>query len=88
MNDVMNLLGFLAKSIYKKTVIEFQGKKIDLNKFEKITVAEAFKKYAGIDEIFNHQIFFEQAKRRVIELKGWIILMFGHKFMELRLNRI
>ncbi len=62
--DVMNLLSFIAKKLYGKKEIIYQGKKINLNKFEKITVADAFKKYTGITDIFNHKEFFKQAKAK------------------------
>ena len=62
--DVMNLLRFISKNLYGEERIKYQGRIIDLNKFEKIKVAEAFKKYAGIEDIFNQQKFFEEAKNK------------------------
>ena len=62
--DVMNLIRFIAKNLYGKEQINYQGKDINLEKFEKITVAEAFKKYSGITDIFDHKIFFEKAKEK------------------------
>lgn len=55
--DVMNLLRFIAK----KDEIIYQNKTISLKDYEKITVAEAFKKYADIDDIFDHDKFFARA---------------------------
>ena len=62
--DVMNLLRFIAKNLYSKEEINYQGKDINLERFEKTTVAEAFKKYAGITDIFDHKVFFKQAKEK------------------------
>ena len=69
-DDVMNLLRFLAKEIYGKAEIDYQGKKVNFEKFEKITVAEAFNKYAGITDIFDHKSFFEQAKNKGYRIDG------------------
>lgn len=68
--DVMNLIRFIAKNLYGKEQINYQGKDINLEKFEKITVAEAFKKYSGITDIFDHKIFFEQAKEKGYRVKN------------------
>ncbi|MDD2483166.1 MAG: hypothetical protein PHE32_01490 [Candidatus Shapirobacteria bacterium] len=62
--DVMNLIRFITKELFGKEIINYQGKIIDLGKFEKITVAEAFKKYAEITDIFDHKEFFKQAKEK------------------------
>ncbi len=69
-NDVMNLLRFLAKKIFNKNEIEYQGKKISLDSYEKITVSEAFLKYAGISEIFDHKEFFKQAEKKGYRVSG------------------
>ncbi len=63
-DDVMNLLRFLANKMFNKNEIKYQNKKISLDSYEKITVAQAFLKYAGITDIFNHQEFFKQAEER------------------------
>ncbi|HPT66293.1 MAG TPA: hypothetical protein PK257_03230 [Candidatus Woesebacteria bacterium] len=68
--DVMNLIRFISKNLYGQEKIKYQNKTIDLEKFEKITVAEAFKKYAGITDIFNHKVFFEQAKEKGYRVKN------------------
>jgi elongation factor P--beta-lysine ligase len=68
--DVMEMLRFMAKKMFNKNELEYQGKKINLNTCEKITVAEAFKKYAGITDIFNHKIFFGQAKEKGYRTEG------------------
>lgn len=62
--DVMNLIRFISKNLYGEEIIKYQNKTIKLDNYEKITVAEAFKKYAGINNIFDHQKFFEEAKNK------------------------
>lgn len=46
--------------------IIYQGIKVNLARWEKMTVAEAFQKYAGITEaeLFDHEMFCEAAKRK------------------------
>jgi len=68
--DVMNLIRFIAKKLYGHEKIEYQGKIINLEKFEKITVAEAFEKYAGITNIFDHKVFFNQAEEKGYRVKN------------------
>ena len=63
-DDVMNLLRFMAKKMFNKSQLEYQNRKINLKSYEKITVAQAFKKYAEIDDIFDHEKFFKQAKSK------------------------
>ncbi|MDD4027091.1 MAG: hypothetical protein PHO75_02770 [Candidatus Shapirobacteria bacterium] len=67
--DVMNLIRFISKNLFGKEEIKYQNKIIDLKIFEKITVAEAFKKYAGITDIFDHNKFFEEAKKKGYEIE-------------------
>ncbi|MEI8067741.1 MAG: amino acid--tRNA ligase-related protein [Candidatus Shapirobacteria bacterium] len=69
-DDVMNLLRFISNSLFNKEEIKYQGKIIDLKRIEKITVTEAFKKYAGITNIFDHKIFFEEAKNNGYRVDG------------------
>jgi len=68
--DVMEMLRFMAKKMFNKNELEYQGKKINLNTCEKITVAGAFKKYAGITDIFDHKEFFKQAKNKGYRVEG------------------
>jgi lysyl-tRNA synthetase class 2 len=43
------LIKFVAEKVLETTKIEYQGHKIDLSKWERITMAEAIKKYLGED---------------------------------------
>ncbi len=49
MDLVEELYKLLAERICGSTVIEYQGKQIDLGHFERLTMVEAVKKYAGVD---------------------------------------
>ena len=55
-----------SRRTYKKLNIKYQGKKISFDKWEKITVAEAFEKYAGIseEELFDHKLFIKKAGKK------------------------
>ena len=50
--------------------ITYQGIKVDLSRWEKMRVGEAFQKYAGITEaeLFDHEMFREAARR-----KGYVV---------------
>lgn len=57
-----------------KNEITYENKKILLDKWEKLTVAQAFQKYAGIKdiELFNHKSFIEKAKQKGYRVDGFI----------------
>ena len=68
---VLKLLQSISRKLqvtsYKlQNKIIYKGKKISFEKWEKITVQEAFEKYAGISEkeLFNHKLFIEKAKEK------------------------
>lgn len=71
--DVINLFRHIAQNLLKTDSIMFRGKTIELDKWEKITVSEAFKKYAGIDSVLDNKEFFVQAKQ-----KGYIVEGFSY----------
>ena len=60
----LKLIQFLAKKINGSETVTYQNHTVNLSSYEKITVAQSFKKYAHIDNIFDHQKFFDQAKNR------------------------
>ncbi len=49
MDLVEELYKLLAKEVCGSTLITYQGKEIDLGKWERLTMVEAVKKYSGID---------------------------------------
>jgi lysyl-tRNA synthetase class 2 len=56
------------------------GLKINLDRWEKISLAQAFEKYAGIfeKELFDHQLFLQKARIRLINS---LMKIFGRRFM-------
>jgi elongation factor P--(R)-beta-lysine ligase len=62
--DVLGLFQFIAKNLFGKQELIYQDKKVELDAFEQITVAEAFAQYAGISNIFDENAFFVQAKEK------------------------
>lgn len=71
--EVLKMLQYVAKGITGKNFIYFQGKKINLSRWEKISIVQAFEKYAQINkiELFNHQQFLERAKKKGYNTKGF-----------------
>lgn len=70
-DDTMALLRYLADKLYGKDEITWQGNTISLKEYEKITVAEAFEKYAGISDIFNEVEFMKQAAGKGYTVDGF-----------------
>lgn len=68
--DIMGLLSFMANKFFGKNEINYQDKIISFDNYEKITVAEAFNKYAGINDIFDNQNFFSEAKAKGYRVDG------------------
>lgn len=69
--DTMALLRNLAITLYGSDTIQYQGKTISLKEYEKITVAEAFSKYAGITDIFDENEFMKQAASKGYTVEGF-----------------
>jgi elongation factor P--beta-lysine ligase len=68
-DEVLEMMKHINKNTnqkFKKNTIKYQGKIISLEKWEKITVAEAFEKYSDINEkeLFDHQLFLKKAKEK------------------------
>jgi len=75
---VLEMLKYINKKIKDKNLkikneIEYQGKKISLERWEKISVADAFKKYSNISEgeLFDHKLFIEKAKEKNYQTKNF-----------------
>lgn len=60
MDLVEDLNKMLAKEVTGDLVIEYQGKKIDMGNWERLTMVEAVKKYAGVD--YNDWVTDEDAR--------------------------
>lgn len=66
--DVIKLFQNISNKLHGKTSFIYKGQKVDVSSYEKITVSEAFAQYANIDNIFNHESFFQKAKA-----KGYVV---------------
>jgi lysyl-tRNA synthetase class 2 len=66
------LIKKIAKKLYGNLTIEYQGKKINLNKWKKIPLDKAIKQYLGedINKIKNDKQAKEIAKKHNIDTKG------------------
>jgi len=72
--DYMGIADVVLKLLQsiKKQII-YQGKKISFEKWEKITVSQAFEKYAAISEkeLFNHKLFISKARLKGYQTKNF-----------------
>lgn len=75
---VLDMLRYINKKVKSeklkiKNEIEYQGKEISLERWEKISVTKAFKKYSGISktELFNHKLFIKRAKEKGYKIKDF-----------------
>ncbi len=89
MDLVIEMNTMLAEKICGTTVINYQGKEIDMGKWEKLTMVEAVKKYAGVD--YNDWATDEDAracaKAHHVEVpkdatKGLVLIEFFDAFVE------
>lgn len=62
---VLEMLKYVAKKIQNKQII-FKKNKMSFEKWEKMSVAEAFNKFADITEkeLFDHKLFIKKAKKK------------------------
>ncbi|MGB9883664.1 MAG: amino acid--tRNA ligase-related protein [Microgenomates group bacterium] len=67
-DEILEMLKYINKSLKSK----IKSQKFNLNKWEKITVAQAFEKYAGIkkETLFNHQLFLIKAKEKGYQIEN------------------
>ncbi len=74
-NEMMKLTEelykYIVQELYGTTVIEYKGKKLDFSTpWERLTMTEAIKKYAGIDiEKMSDEELFKEVKEKGIELE-------------------
>lgn len=78
---VLEMLKFIAKKIQSNKII-YQGKTISLDKWEKISVTEAFKKYSDISEkeLFDQKLFIKKAKEKsykIVETPQWDVFTYN-----------
>ena len=70
-DDTMALLRYISQKLYGSSAITWQGAHISLADYEKITVAEAFQKYADISEVFIEEDFMKQASAKGYTTEGF-----------------
>ncbi len=92
MDLVVEMNTMLAEKICGSTVIEYQGKKIDMGHWERMTMAEAVKRYAGEDYYAweSDGQAREAAARRNVEVpedatKGTVLIELFDAFVEQQL---
>ncbi len=70
---VLDMLRYIVKKILNNQIITYQGKTISFEKWEKISVVEAFEKYAGITEkeLFDHKLFIKKAREKNYQTKNF-----------------
>lgn len=93
-NDMMdlteNLMRYVAQTVCGTTVINYQGTEIDLGHFERLTMIDSVKKYAGVDfnEITTDEEAVKIAKEKGLEVetaketRGDVIALFFDEFVE------
>jgi len=84
------LVQYVAKKVLGTTKIQYQGQKLDLSKWEKLTMRDAIKKYVGIDvEAMDDKELKKFMKEKGIEAKhesrGWLISAIFEELVEPKL---
>ena len=71
--EMLRYINNKAKILNKNSIITYRGNKISLEKWEKISVAEAFQKYTEIseEELFNHNLFVKKANEKGYKVEGF-----------------
>lgn len=70
MNLTQALVTGLAKDVMGKTELEYQGKVIDLSKWERISFADLMKEQFGITPDDKHEVWIKKLKDKGIEIEG------------------
>ncbi|MFA6321343.1 MAG: lysine--tRNA ligase [Candidatus Omnitrophota bacterium] len=65
-----DLVKNLAQKVLGKTEIEYQGKIIDLSKWERVSFAELMKEQFGIVPSDSHEVWLKKLKAKGIEMEG------------------
>lgn len=72
-DEVLSMNRFIANELFKRDYIIYDGKKISFKKWEKLTVAQAFKKFSSISpqELFDEKKLLTAAKKKGHHIKGF-----------------
>lgn len=65
-----DLVRGLAEKVLGRTEIEYQGKTIDLSKWERVSFAELMKKQFGIVPSDSHEVWIRKLKAKGVEVEG------------------
>jgi len=65
-HEVLKMLSEISWELFGKKTITYQGKSVSFDKWEEMTVAESFKKYADIssEELFDPNTFIAKAQKK------------------------
>lgn len=71
--ELLELLKFIAKKLYQKEKINYNGNNISFKKWEKLTVSQAFRKLADFSqkELSNQKLFIKKAAQKGYVTKGF-----------------
>lgn len=69
--DVLKLFRTIAKKIYGADHVTYNGKLIHLDAWEKITVSQAFEKYADIRNVLNEEELMRRADEKGYNTQGF-----------------
>ncbi|QQG44435.1 MAG: hypothetical protein HYW86_00770 [Candidatus Roizmanbacteria bacterium] len=70
-DETLKMMRFIAKKLFGKDEIIFQRRKISFKNLEKISVSQAFEKYAEMTNILDKDNFFKQAKNKGYVTNGF-----------------
>lgn len=92
-DEVLVLLQSIEKATNKRILNKnkkLKNKYLSLSRWDRVSVAQAFRRYAGIDdnELFDHNVFFKKAEEKVIASKDLLMRMSGRRFIPKKLSRI
>lgn len=72
-SELLKMMRYISQKLYQSDSITYQGKKVSFTKWEKISVTEAFQKYAGIteEELFDHEKFMKKCEQKGHRTQGF-----------------
>lgn len=75
-DEVLVLLQSIEKATNKRILNKnkkLKNKYLSLSRWDRVSVAQAFRRYAGIDdnELFDHNVFFKKAEEKGYRVKGF-----------------
>ncbi len=70
---ILMLFQYIVKHLYKRSSITYQHKRVDFARYEKITVEDAFLRYASItnNELYDKKCFLHKAEKKGYQVSGF-----------------